>query len=843
MADAGAQADSTLEKGASRVEAGEEGASAPRTFELRGRRDLWQIPVTLGAMVMLLVGVWMWIGSAEGPDFAGALDSVERLIDRQEYDAAIATLNGPLREEIGEGAVAPQAMGRFYALRADALYLAQRREAIDVAANHLRIAENYDAARAQTGEALSPERTCRLADTFVSLDRIDDALDQIARIGDAAPELRHDLFKRIIDKGLRANAPAARRGLATDLLARLRGDPDISDDTRIWAVIRQTRLSLASGNPEDAVRRLLPELQRLESRLAPPAGQLFALLGRAYLDLGLLDEARSHLEHASAVVEEGSTTAARVQTLLAHLDRQIQEIERARDRFALVVERFPQLDISAGAWLGLGEVEADLGAHDRSLEAYARLVDAIDSGEDTNVTPEQADQSMEQRYRERYERGDYETALRYADLIHDVYRATSAPPSAVLRLAEIHRRLATSLLEPLDRNPDGTVDVDAADPAAFEQARRHFTRAGSLYQTHARMSLLGDPERSAESLWLAADSMDNAGDLGSAAQLFSEYVEVRHDDPRRVEGEFRLAKTFHARGDYETAAKVYEALLAEHPTAEEAYRSYVPLAQCYLYNPGAEDPDRADELLTRVISGEIFEPDAPEFRAGLIELGALHMRTGRYADAIRRLTEARDRYDDLSDDARFLSRLAEAYRLSAQAIANDLRDAMPHSQRTRLRGLREQHLLAALDLYERVIQRYQSREAAGDRIADLDRTIRRNAMFYRGDCAYDLGEHAADSADRAGAYFERAIRYYDTSAQRYADDPASLVAMIQIVNCYAALGKWREVQTAHERARARLAELPPRAWDATDSPMDRRYWERWLEASVELDRLGRPTEG
>lgn len=809
-----------------------------RSFELRpGRRDLWQIPVLLAAGAMLFLGLGLWVRSAAGPDFRGALDSVHALIERQDYDRAMAILNGPIRAHIADKSVTPDLLGSFYLLRADTLYLAQRQEGLNVASNNMRIVENYQAARRAAGATLASTQIGHLADTYVSLNRIDDALKELKSLGDAEPKLRHDLLKRIIERGLRAGATARQRSLATDLLAQLRNDPQISEDTRLWTVTRLARLSLDTGNPEDALRRVLPELERLDSRLDPKAAGLFLLLGRAYLDLGQRANARTQLTQAESIAQPGSGTKARCEVLLAQLDRQDQQLEQARDRLTLVTEQFPEAPVTCLAWLGLGEVDADLGDFGDSLEAYSRLVEAIASGRSVDVDAQQADDSMDQRFRDRFDRADYETALKYATLISNLYTSGDPPATSVLRLADAHRKLAEQLVKPLPHLPDGSLDVDHADPPTLEQARQHFAKAGALYKQHARLTLLGDPERSARSLWLAADSLDNAGDLDGAGELFAEYVDVRHDDPRQVEGKYRLARTFQARGDYATAAKHFEKLIADHPTSEEAYASYVPLAQCYLYNPTGENPGRAEQLLLQVISGDIFDPSAPEFRAGLIELGTMYSRLGRYPEAIRRLTEATERYPDLKDDPRFMFRLADTYRLSSTSIGDDLRKAMPQSERFKLRALRQKHLVAALDLYETVVQQFQQVDQA--KLADLDRTLLRNALFYRGDCAFDLGETFASDPERAKSYYERAIRYYDTSAQRYADDPASLVAMIQIVNCYAALGKWREVQTAHERARARLSELPPEAWDTSGSPMDRRYWERWLQASVELDRLRR----
>lgn len=123
-------------------------------------------------------------------------------------------------------------------------------------------------------------------------------------------------------------------------------------------------------------------------------------------------------------------------------------------------------------------------------------------------------------------------------------------------------------------------------------------------------------------------------------------------------------------------------------------------------------------------------------------------------------------------------------------------------------------------LYDQVCVTGAARDPA--RLSALERIALRNAFFFRADCAFDLGRD------------EDAIAHYDVAANRYADDPASLVAMIQIVNAYARMGRWQEARTANERARQRFRELPEQAFDRDDLPLERRHWERWLDASTEL---------
>jgi hypothetical protein len=84
--------------------------------------------------------------------------------------------------------------------------------------------------------------------------------------------------------------------------------------------------------------------------------------------------------------------------------------------------------------------------------------------------------------------------------------------------------------------------------------------------------------------------------------------------------------------------------------------------------------------------------------------------------------------------------------------------------------------------------------------------------------------------------YDRAVASYDSAALKYADDPSSLVAMAQIVSAYVAEGQWAQARTANERARRQLARFPDEVWSRPDLPMEKRHWERWLDARTVLER-------
>jgi len=247
---------------------------------------------------------------------------------------------------------------------------------------------------------------------------------------------------------------------------------------------------------------------------------------------------------------------------------------------------------------------------------------------------------------------------------------------------------------------------------------------------------------------------------------------------------------------------------------------------CGTCDADASNDIEAEGLLRRVLAGTILPPNAPEFRIALDELGRHFVRSGKYPEAITRLTESLERYPDSPDALLIRFQLAEALRLSGREIAQQLTQAMPESQRRELERVRRDRLRQAMGEYERVALRTGS--PLDTHISGVEANAIRNAFFFRADCAFDLGE------------YDRAIEFYDAAAQRYSDDPASLVAMVQIVNAYAATDRWTEARTAHERARQRFRELPPEAFDRPDLPMDRRHWERWLDSVAELAVRGEP---
>lgn len=819
----------------------------------RGWRDAWPIPVLLIGGALLVGGLVKWKSKTPGPDFPGAIASVEQLLKASKYEEALGVLNDPIGRNLGDAAADEEVHKQYYLLSADALAFAQKARGLNVQANHQQVVDLYSMARHRYHATLDGRRTVNLAESLMALGRVDDAMNEMKAIPEALAADRRALLRRVIDHRVKTQGMDASDERLMDTLSRFRDDPSASPLDRAWAVARQTRMRLDAGFPEESVRRLLPEIQRLDSRLTPEAGELLLLLGRAYFEMGDTASAAEQLTRAEQALPESNESVAEVKVLLGRIAQSHSDLEEAKENFALVTTRFQKSPVTMRAWLGLGEVEADLGEETRSVEAYEKAVESVRAGwmkaagskENESAKKDGAalgsklaaeiDESLGQRFRDRLQKKEFEAAAKYAQLAERLFPADKAPPEVPLRLAEINRAAAEAIIPPSMREAGEPPDLSMIDPVSREEAKRRFYEAAMAYQRHAKAGLISDPEGALSSLWLSADCYDQAGEQDRAVEGFTQYIQAQQEGPRRLLAQYRLARALQSMGQFKKAVPLFEDIVEHAPVSDEATMSLIPLAQCYLLASEDADHAKAEAKLLQIVEGKQFEPSARQFRTAVIELGRMYRRVGEYPKAIERLSEAVERYKDLEKDPAVQSALADSYRLSAGVIGEQLKSAMPQNERARLSRLRRERLEEALSLYDRVRELMEPMDTR--RMSELEKITLRNAMFYRGDCAFDLGAFHKDDVQVSRGYYQQAIRFYDTAAQRYADDPSSLASMMQIVSAYAALGQWTEAQTAQNRAKARLKELPPEAWTTASGPMDKQHWERWLESSVKLDKM------
>lgn len=779
-------------------------------------RDVWQGPTLILAATLLVAGLLTARVSSPGPDADAVLREAETLIEQQRHEKALRVLNGPVLEYLeGPEATAAQRR-RLHLLRGDAIYRAEIETPARNPANFESVIREYAEAERFLAE-LDPKRQVALATSLLEVGREEDALERIRALPEERSDARRRLLMRLVEDRLASSSIDQESTLA--LLAELDEDPGLSVEQRQWIAAREAELQLAAGYPEQALTHLLRSIQRLSGAEGAGRAELLLLLAETYFELGRFDDALRQIDRAQALVDEASSLAGEAHLLAGRIHHMQGDLEDARDLFTVVVSDFAGSDASLTAQLSLAEVNAAMANTDAALEAYETVVGRLEQGKQTrDVTRPIVTESMMRQQRERFFREDFRTSLRYARLALRL-NDQSVPPEVYEAMARAHRRMAEELLSDQEGEP---LDLREVDPVTRAEARAHLAAAGERFLDHARATLLTDDEAFADSLWLAADSFDRAGEADRAIAAFSEFNEGRPEDPRQPAALLRLGQAHLAMGDFNAARTFFAQLIDMHPSSNEAVRAYVPLARTHLLEAPEDEQRRreARRLLEAVVGGRMLAPEAPEYRQALIELGRLHLEEGRLREAIRRLTEAVERYDEQEPMAGVKYSLAEAHRRRAGEIAASLGDAMPENERQEREQRRRERLERAMALYDEVRRELESRDAR--RLGPLDRTRLRNALFYRADAAFDLQDYDA------------AIRHYDAAAQRYADDPASLVAMIQIVNAYVAKGAWREAATANERARQRLEQLPDKAFEQPALPLEPRHWERWFESTAAL---------
>ena len=803
------------------------------TRPTRSWRELWQVPTLVIAAGCLVAGLATLTLTKPTPNVSGMVSRASKLVDEHQPERALSVLNDEARPFINEPYVSRETRQRFHAVRASAIFRGQRQLGVDLASNHERVISEYDKARAfgfESGDA----DTLIEAESLLALRRFDEAREKIATLSDLEGEGRVRLYRMAIEAAL-ASEPS-RDELASEMLNELATDPMLSVDDRAWTVARRTEIRLAEGFVDEAIARLLRVMPRIDSASDASRGELFLLLGEAYAESGAIAESEKQLERATALLEPGDDVYARALLTQGRVLEQSGRPLEARERFESIAGSYASSPSFLPALISLGEVLSLIAEQDPTMAsdmdaigAYSRFVDEAKHADASSAVLERGEASMLARFEEQMVRGGLDEAAQYAQLAEDLVGLAAASPEVLLAQARVNRALAEELLRDAVPGVDDLPDLTEVDPGTRAQAQRWFVRAGDYYRRHAdQLAGTSDDRAYADSVWEAATMFDRGGDTAEAIAAYVEFAGTIGSDARVPAAQFRLGRAYQASGEYELAAEQYEALLDTALDPERgrgvgpyAVMSYVPLAETYLEDPDPSNDQRASDLLEAVLRGDAGDVESEAFGDALAAMGMVHYYGERYPAAIEQLEEAAVRESDPRELNKIKYLLADSYRLEAVSIEQTLGEgALSPTTARELEATRGEHLRRAVELFAQV---RDGLEAVDERrLTMLDGIYLRNSYFYLGDCAFDLGD------------FSTAIRYYQIAKDRYSEDAASLVALVQIFNAHFESGDIELARTASEKARRFYDRLPDDAWDDPTLPMSREDWERWLDSSYEL---------
>ncbi|MAE66733.1 MAG: hypothetical protein CMJ18_20895 [Phycisphaeraceae bacterium] len=785
--------------------------------------QVWHLPTLLAGVLMLVGGIWLSLPEPQENDFPGVLKSAEAALAASDFDRAKAELD-KITEHIAEASMTEQA--QHWMARADLIYLRQRHMGVDLDVNHKNALDYYVRAK-ELGAKPDADQLERLAMTYIGLHRFDDAVGIVERMEEEPRSRRYGLVRTIIERRREKSAlpPDALMELLTRYDDELRFEAEAAArrGSEIWSAIEWAELRITGEEIVLAIDQLNRKIQRLATEGGhDDLARLFLLLAQAHQRKGDFGEARDYFEKTSRILEPTDGLNAEVLVGLGQLDLSgSDDVESARSTFNRVVTEFPGAPVTIEALMGMGDCEAKLGWHVDSIDHLGQAARGlVESGWPEDPRRAELMRIARSHHALNFDKREYDRALSYLVLLVPLY--AELPADLTLRFAVTHEQIARDHLRKAESLKDGS---RKGAGVAFQEAAIQFSKAAEYYLEHAEVVTIGDDQAHGHSLWQAAVCYDDAELWAKSIDAYAQFVSTRASDPRHPRAVYRLGRAFQADQQYGPAITEFQKVIDAEPQSQVAIESILPLVQC-LVELG--EHDKAKDRLAAVLSDHpTITPDSEQYRLALVEAGRLHFRLGEYADAIARFATAVTRFvpedpdGSARDAAALLFHLADSYQRSVAGIDAKLEEVLPQSQQRVLQRERTQRLQEAGSLYNRVIDRLEKRPA--ELLTEVELTHLRNSYFYRGDCAFQLRQ------------WDEAITLYDLAAKRWEGQPASLVALVQIVNAHAEQGNFEQARLANERARFHLKRIPDEAFDDESLPMNRDHWRDWLRWSSELD--------
>jgi len=748
----------------------------------------WQIPLALIAAIAGGLTLYRLIPAPPPIDFESVLADVALLEQGGDTVAAADAVANLLAME-PPLSVARQAV--LHDRLAELLFRAEQDREVHNPENVRSVLEHNRAAR-DGGLPASPPAMLRtafayewLGDDEAALRAFRSAIDESLPVDDRRTALRSMV-------GLLGNRPAARLE-RQQVLDHLLEDDGISGPYFWWGLRRAVRDALDENNTPRARELLAKHGDRLKN--SELKGYLEYLQAYIMLHEGRLDEALPLVRWIDDWLGARARSTHELDNMgyLPALNRWLMgRIHLAEERpqdaladFDQTLELRPGAELRVAANVGRGQALAALDRHAAALEAFRSAL-----GE-TNLTPGGRRHAVAEFRRalldlseQQRKQGDNENALAYLALAAEL-----SPDQQPRERLELLERLGQAYRAAARQ----TDDVES-QREYHERAGRHLEQASELVEY--------DEPRLARLSWVAAEEYDQAGRIGDMRRLLGEFVRGRSDDPHMPQALLQLGRACQTYGDLDEALRWYARVIDEYPRLEEAARAKALTAGVHI-SLGSEHYADAERILAGVLTGGSVSPNAAVYRDALLTLCELLHHQTRYAEAISRLRDFLRLYPADSEYLRARFMLADAYRRSAYALrANPPAGA---ASRERFR--------TAAGLFDELLNDLESARRADPSL----RAYARLALFYRGDCLFELNEPDT---------LQEALTTYRNAAARYDGQPAALTAQVQIANVFLRLGDVTEAARAVERARWLLRGIPAEAYG--EPGLTRSDWERFL---------------
>jgi len=811
--------------------------------------QVWQLPVLLLGLGLLVIGVYVAMPGGEADDFAGLLENVDLLVKNNRLEEAETILDQELMPRIHEAGRGDKAY--FWQLFGDLTFeklyktgVIGRDGVVAAEPIYQKIVGYYGNAR-KAGRELTGPSLRNYIRSLVAIGKEPTALALLEQMTGPQAAQRYLIVRDMIER-----RRGDRRDVDVDalmpLIQRFRADikaiadPALAREQEVWADGFQASMQMQAGDPQGAINYLLRHIQRLAARqgdddLAP----LIVRLGQAYHEIGDFRNAEQQFRYAQQKLKPVDDLNADVLVGLGRLaltQARGQDVEEALEYFREAEEGYPS---SGGSHIeslvGRAECEARLGSHAAAHRYFDLAVRAIlERTRPWDRRRAEAGTAIRTQFERAVDQDAYDRAKDYLDVLA-LLEGDPPSPRLLLDLANTCQHIAEQRRDEAQRSaeraPGQAPLSEEAQRLANQQSAEYYAKAARYFYQHAGAVTIENNEQHGKSLWSTAVNYDHAQMWSEAIRVYEQFIQTRDGDPKRLRAISRLARAYMADRQFKSALTQFQKLVEDYPRSPETFSILVPMAKC---QDQLGQADQAIATLTLVVDDhEAITPDSGEYREALIELGRLHHRLGKqdathYARSIELLTEAVQRYGESGRGPGLRFLLADANRRSVSGLDEQIALTQSHAAQLNLQDERNDRLQQAQVLYNQAISGLEAkRSTQGGKIDTIEQLYLRNAYFYQADCAYDR------------RVFDQAIQLYNTAANNYSDDPASLVALVQIVNAYCELGRFDDAKIANDMARMQLERIPDEAFNDQNLPMKREHWEDWLRWTSERNLFNR----
>ncbi len=763
---------------------------------------LWQMPLLMLSLALFGYAAYLLWDPKPGPTVEERLADVRTLLKMERPEAAVERL----KKLIVTDNLNPDQQARIHLHFAEALELYQDLKHLTIPALQIRVIEQTRLAVA-SGMRLDGPAQRRLGKAYELLGKTDEALDAYKRAAALDPDRSLRLSRKIVDMLIERGDVQAADLAIQDYLK----DTTIADAERAWALGQRATILVDQSRFIDA-RVLLDQALKLTAD-QEQEGEINYRLGYCAWKLGDPAEAERYLRVAREQLRSRHPLDADACLLLGDIARSRGNPEEAKSFYQNVVVNHPDSRIAPLARLGRGLSRAMLREDEAAMSDLIDVAKEIDQRSSRNRFRTQGIEALQHAERLFKSRGNYQAAIEL--MSYELMLQPEAPSDFLARLASLYESRADQVETTI---PDA---LGAEKIRRQQQVRDYRTKAGEGYIGYAQSLIPGDDKQYGDSLWRGIGLYERADNMQALVAALEVFVAERPEDALAPDAMLRLGRAFQAQGQLDKSIDIYQRNQFRYPKSLAAAKSAVPLAQAFIAK-GPEAYAKAENVLSSVLDNNpLLDPSSNDFRQSLFELGQLYCRTGRYEEAVVRLSEFQKRYPSDERRGQVLFLMADSYRKSAQQLQSKLAlastDANPGFDPAEMQTARRDRLTKAKSHYDQVVDLFRDHLPT----QNPEKLYYKLAHFYRADCLYDLGE------------YENAISLYDNAAFRFQDDPSSLAAYVQIVNAWCRLGKTEQAKAANERAKWLLRRIPPEAFTDGTFSMPKEYWEQWLKFTNE----------